>query len=58
MDMPGEFCHFIAQTYLGKITEGVLSTPCGSDMAAKRWTCGVSKFITPRLGYEGFNSQL
>ena len=35
IDIPG-LCHLIAQTYLGKATEGFQSTPCGSEMAAKR----------------------
>ena len=35
IDMPG-LCHLIAQTYLGKVTKGYLSSICGSEMAAKR----------------------
>ena len=34
MDRPG-WCHAIAQIYIGKLTEGFLSTPCGSEMAVK-----------------------
>ena len=40
MDMPG-LCHLIAQTYLGNVIEGYLSTTCGSEMAAKRSAWGV-----------------
>ena len=39
MDMPG-LCHFIAQTYLGKVTKGYLSTTYGSEMAVKRSAWG------------------
>ena len=40
MERPG-LCHLIAQTYLGKVTKGYLSTTCGSEMAAKRSAWGV-----------------
>ena len=40
MKRPGLF-HLIAQTYLGKVTKGYLSTTCGSEMAAKRSAWGV-----------------
>ena len=48
MDMPGGLTHFIAQTYLGKFTEGFLFTPCGSEITANRSTCGL---ILPPPGY-------
>jgi len=35
MDMPG-LCHFIAQTYLEKVTKGFILSPRGSKMAVKR----------------------
>ena len=51
MDLPG-LNHLIAQTYLGKVTEGFQSTPCGSEMAAKRSVWGVLP-PPPHLPYEG-----
>jgi len=33
--MPG-LCNLITQTYLGKFTKGLLFTPHGSEIAAKR----------------------
>ena len=51
MDMPG-LCHLIAQTYLGKVTEGFQSTPRGPEMAAKRSVLGVLLPPPPHLPYE------
>ena len=51
MERPG-LCHLITQTYLGKFTNGYLSTTCGSEMAAKKSAWG-SNFTPPRLSCEG-----
>ena len=51
MERP-ELCHLIAQTYLGKVIKGYLSTTCGSEFAAKRSAWG-GNFTPPRLSGEG-----
>ena len=43
--------HFVAQTYLGKVTEAFESIPKGYKMAMKRSVWGV--ILPPRLPFEG-----